>query len=67
MTLTLNGRPTDTGPREEFGLDRDPVTDSPIDPPEQLELKPKTEGEFTRNADKLLKRSGKKIRGGGTC
>ena len=63
--LIFNGKDQD-GPREEFSLDADPITGGPIDTPEQLELKPKPKpGTFTRNAGKLIGRSGKKIRGGG--
>jgi hypothetical protein len=67
--LTINGKQRDDGPPEDFSADADPITGAPIDPPEQLELKPqpKKPGLFTKRAKQLIKRSGKKLRGGGRC
>lgn len=47
----------DEKPREQFVCDVDPLTGGPIEPPEQLELKPtpKTQGVFTRNAKRIIR------------
>jgi hypothetical protein len=67
MTLMVNGKERNDGSKpEDFTTDRDPITDTPVAPPEQLELKPKPkkEGHFTKRAKALIGRSGKKLRGG---
>jgi hypothetical protein len=67
MTLTINGKHRNDGSKQEdFSQSEDPITGAPIEP-EQLELKPKPKkkGQFTKNAEALIGRSGKKLRGGG--
>lgn len=56
--LTINGKPTTEGPREEFFASEDPLTGLPIEEPTQLELKPKPKkpGTFTKRAKALIDR-----------
>jgi hypothetical protein len=66
--LTINGKPRDEGPREDFSQAEDPITGAPIEPV-QLELptKPKRKFKREKNYSKgLVKRAGKKLKGGET-
>jgi hypothetical protein len=50
--------------REEFFIDRDPLTGAKLDPPEQLDLNPnpKPPGLTVRNANALIRRHQKGLR-----